>query len=206
MITLPLSLNHLTMHRIFLLTVLLTGPCSLSFSQNIAALTKTMKARGVYPVMKSHVLMGVVPVDQTVLGANPMQVQKIAIDITTTPLDSTKINYGITEIGRTFNLHVVNGTPKEKIDMVVIVHGPAVKSFLKDEAFEKEFKMKNPNLAFISELYKNGVKFYICGQILAVMELDKNLLTPELQLTLSAKTAVTHFQSRGYSLLYFTKD
>lgn len=180
------------MLRILLLTVLFFSTCSLSFSQNIAALSKTMKARGVYPVMKSHLLMGVVPVDQAALSANPKQVQKIAIDITTSPLDSTKINYGITEIGRTFNLHVVNGTPKEKIDMVVIVHGPAVKSFLKDEAFEKEFKMKNPNLAFLSELHQKGVNFYVCGQILAVMELDKNLLAPELQLTLSAKTTVTH--------------
>ena len=81
-----------------------------------------------------------------------------------------------------------------------------VPHFLKDEAFEKEFKMKNPNLAFLRELHQHGVKFYVCGQILAVMELDKNLLAPELQLTLSAKTAVTHFQSQGYSLLYFTKD
>jgi intracellular sulfur oxidation DsrE/DsrF family protein len=194
------------MQRIFLLTVLLFGTCSLSFSQNIAAIFKTMKERGVYPVMKSHVLMGVVPVDHVTLSANPKQVQKIAIDMVAVPLDSTKINYGITEIGRTFNLHVVNGTPKEKIEMVVIVHGPAIKSFLKDDAFEQEYKMKNPNLAFIDELHKNGVTFYVCGQNLAVMGLDKNLLTPELQLTLSAKTTVTNFQAKGYSFLYFAKD
>jgi len=189
------------MKRIILPAALLIFSCSVSFSQNIAAIIKTMKERGVYPVMKSHAFMGVVPVDQAALGANPNQVQKIAIDMIAVPLDSTKINYGITDIGRTFNLHVVNGTPKEKIDMVVIVHGPAIRSFLKDEAFEKEHQMKNPNLAFITELHKNGVTFYVCGQNLAVMGLDKNSLAPELQVTLSAKTTITNFQAKGYSFL-----
>ena len=193
------------MLRIFLCTVVLLFSCSLSFSQNIAAIVKTMKERGVYPVMKSHASMGVVPVDQAVLRANPNEVQKIAIDMISIPLDSTQINYGITDIGRTFNLHVVNGTPKEKIDMVVIVHGPAIHSFLYDEAFEKEYKMKNPNLAFIHELHKNGVRFYVCGQNLAVMGLNTNALASELQLTLSARTTMTHFQSKGYSFLYFAK-
>jgi intracellular sulfur oxidation DsrE/DsrF family protein len=193
------------MTRINFLLMLLAVAGSLA-AQSLDERLKAVEKDMIYPVMKSHPHMGVLPVTDPALGFSAKQKHKIAIDLTMPFSDSSKVSTGITEIGRTFNLHVANGAPKENIDMVVIIHGPAVRSFFTDEVYAKRNGIPNPNLAAIQELSRNGVKFYICGQSLGILKMSKASFTPVLQATISAKTAVTDFQSRGYSLLYMSAD
>ena len=189
------------MKRYFLLSLILSIVV-FAKAQNLDELFKKLENELVYPVMKSHLYMGVMPFNDAALFYNPNDVHKIGIDLVKSSNDSSKVSTSITEIGRTFNLHVVNGALKEKIDMVVIVHGPAVSDFMKDTAYAEENGIANPNIQVIKELAANGVKFYVCGQSLTFMQTPADAFVPELKIALSAKTAITELQSKGYSLLY----
>jgi len=191
--------------RIVCILLVLSGIPFL-LAQSVDERLKAVEKDMVYPVMKSHPFMGVLPVSEPVLQFDPKQRHKVAIDLTMPYQDSSKASFGITEIGRTFNLHVVNGAPKENIEMVVIVHGPAIRTFLTDELYSKRNGIPNPNIPVIQELSRNGVKYYVCGQSLAILKMKKESFIPELQVSLSAKTAITEFQAKGYSFLYFQPD
>ncbi|HCW08548.1 MAG TPA: hypothetical protein DGG95_14410, partial [Cytophagales bacterium] len=85
---------------------------------------------------------------------DPKLEYNIVVDFTAFPtlgnnkdkMDSSSMNWGLSDLGRNVNLHVTAGVPKEKIHYVVAVHGYAVKSFLNNDAYRKKYKIDNPNL------------------------------------------------------------
>lgn len=171
-------------------------------AQTLAEIDKAMET-ATYPIMKSHTYMGVMPVKNPVLPMSASVKYKLVIDLVASSDDSLKVNFGITDIGRTFNLHVANGASPKNLEIIVVAHGPAVWSLLKNEAFEKKYGIPNPNIAFIKELNQHNVKFFVCGQNLTLFNIATEELVSEVQVALSAKTALTHFQSLGYVLLNF---
>ncbi|MCU0358413.1 MAG: DsrE family protein [Cyclobacteriaceae bacterium] len=178
----------------------------ISSAQNIETRFERLRNELVFPVMRSHLLMGVMPVNDAALRYAPKQKHKIGIDITMPLQDSSKASMGITEIGRTFNLHVANGAPKENVTMVVVIHGGAISSFFNNEQYNKRYGIDNPNIPLIQEFIAHGVRFYVCGQSLALLNLTRDVFGPGLQPTVSAKTAITDFQSKGYSFLYVWRN
>lgn len=79
-------------------------------------------------------------------------------------LDSASINMGLNDIARIYNLHIAGGVPKEKVHFVAAVHAMAESSFLTNEAYQKKYKMNNPNLPLIEQLSNAGVQFLLCSQ------------------------------------------
>lgn len=121
-------------------------------------------------------------------------------------MDSAEVNWGLTDIGRIYNLHVAAGIPKEKIHFVVAVHAFAARSFLKNEEYKKRFKIDNPNLSIIDELDKLGVKFLVCGQSLTWMGDKKEMLLPQAKVSLTAQTTLSSYQLKGYALKSMNND
>jgi intracellular sulfur oxidation DsrE/DsrF family protein len=121
-------------------------------------------------------------------------------------VDSSKINWGLQQIGRVLNLHVASGIPLNKIHFVVAIHGRAVKTFLNEQAYQAAYHSNNPNAPLIRELARAGVKFLMCGQITTFMKVDKSMLLPEVKLALTAQTVITGYQARGYSLMNIEND
>ena len=177
---------------------------SFLYAQTLEDISKAMD-HAVYPVMKSHKFMGVMPVKNPVLPMQASKKYKLAIDLLASTRDSLKVNFSITDIGRTYNLHVANGVDPKNLEIVVVAHGPAVWSLLTHEAFEKKYGLPNPNIAFIKELHQHNVKFFVCGQNLTIMNIDPEDLVSEIQVALSAKTALTHFQALGYAVFEFSR-
>jgi intracellular sulfur oxidation DsrE/DsrF family protein len=168
-------------------------------------IVKKMRAEGHYPVMNGHVYMGTIPFPKSELKYSGKKPMKVAIDLAQGEgNDSTHVNFGWMDIGRTYNLHILNGVPQSKLDMVVIVHAQSVWSLLTHEAFREKYGMDNPHLPYIRELVDQGVKIYMCSQNLTFFNLKEEDITSEVRFALSAKTALTHFQQERYSLLYFT--
>jgi intracellular sulfur oxidation DsrE/DsrF family protein len=95
---------------------------------------------------------------------------------------------------------VAAGIPKEKIHLVVAVHGFASRSFFNNDAYQKKYKLNNPNGAVIEELVNKGVKFLICGQSLAWMGDKKEMLMPQAKVSLTAQTTLSSYQLKGYAL------
>lgn len=160
----------------------------------------------VYPTVRGSIWSGVVDLANIDEKPDPKMDYNIVMDFTAFPatendkVDSVNVNWGLSDIGRLYNLHVAAGVPKEKIHMVAAVHAFAQFSFLNNDAYRKKYKTDNPNLPLIKELSDAGVKFLVCGQSMTYMKVDKAALVPEAKVTLTAQTTLTSYQLKGYAL------
>ena len=96
------------------------------------------------------------------------------------------------------NLHIASGIPKENLEVVVVVHGFALFSIANNDAYRSNFKTDNPNLILIKELEDAGVKFIACGQAMAFLEFKKQDLLPIVKVSLTAQTALSNYQLKGF--------
>ncbi len=102
---------------------------------------------------------------------------------------------------RTLNMHVAAGVPKEKVQIVLIAHGPAAQDLLNPESYAKRTDGKtNGSLAAVQKLLGAGVEIYLCGQTAASQKISKADLIPGVKMSLSAITAHALYQQRGYTL------
>jgi intracellular sulfur oxidation DsrE/DsrF family protein len=169
-------------------------------SPRTAAL-KANEAKLIYPLIKGSTNTGVMPVENPTLPFEHKGVSKLVFDLHQDNKEAEKgtINEGIEEIVRILNLHVAAGVPKDKIDAVVVFHGPAAASFLNDELYNKRFKVNNPNLALIQALKDKKVRFVVCGQTLGFRGYDISVFPEGTLKAYSARTAVSAFQQNGYA-------
>ena len=119
-------------------------------------------------------------------------VYKAVFDIGQDPVEGS-VNRNFVSVARFLNMHARNGVDAEKMDLAVVVHGPAVRSLLD--------KANNPNLELIAKLQEAGVDIYVCGQSMTFGGFAKKDLTNGIKIALSAMTMLTILQSDGYALL-----
>jgi len=162
-----------------------------------------LKAKGVYPVVKSGVNCGVLPVAGVTEKPDSTMRYKLLISLAIGSSEAEKakdLNKGLAEAGRILNLHVAAGIPKSQIDMVIVTHGKALYAIFNNDAFKQEFKTDNPNMAVIHELEDAGVKFIACGQAMQFLEIKNEQLLPEVKIAVAAKVALSTYQLKGYAL------
>ncbi len=128
---------------------------------------------------------------------------KVIFDVYTDGKNNKKLNSSINTIARFLNMHAQNNIKPEYLDIVLVLHGAATKNALSDDAFKKEFKIKNPNTELIKALKKADVKIYVCGQSFAYKGYQKKDMSKNIKLSLSALTALVEYQSQGYQLITF---
>jgi intracellular sulfur oxidation DsrE/DsrF family protein len=167
-----------------------------------SALLKANEAKLLFPLFKGSTNMGVMPVPDITMPYTNGQKTKIVFDLSQPTKDPSKglTNEGIEEIMRILNLHVAAGVKPENLDVYIVFHGPAASSFLVDEKYNKQFNINNPNLALVQQLSEKGVKMVVCGQTVALRNLDMKAFPPVVMKSLSARSALTDLQSRGYVL------
>ncbi len=134
-----------------------------------SALEKEFTSKAVYPLIKSSTWSGVIPVDNIDEKPDVNMHYKLLMEITTGFKDSAagKINDAIAEIGRLVNIHVQAGIPKQNIDLIIVAHGPILRSFYNNDVYKKKYKVDNPNIAVYNELLNAGAKFIACGQAMS---------------------------------------
>ena len=137
------------------------------------------------------------------LVLNKKKNYKIMFDIYTDPGGDDKINPLLNTVARFMNMHGQTGLDQEQMDIVVIAHGAGVKNMLNNEAYQEKFGRENPNLGLLEALDKVGVKLYVCGQSLNARGYQPESLASPLKVSLSAMTALVHFQEEGYQLINF---
>lgn len=167
-----------------------------SDSVRFAALEKKL----VYPLIKQGKWSGVFPVEHVTEIPDPNTRYKLLFELTYNDSLVKDINGGLVEIGRIINLHVASGIPKNHLDLVMVVHGPAIYSFYNNDRYRTKYKSDNPNLKIIDELKKAGVKFIVCGQALAYFAVDWADLLPGFNLSLTAQTVLSNYHNKGYAL------
>lgn len=113
------------------------------------------------------------------------------------------INWPLFNVARMINLHVAGGVPREKIHVVVVIHGAAAFTVMNNEAYKAKYGVDNPNLKLYQELQQAGIKMFVCGQSLIARKIDRFKMVPEVKIATSALTTLTTYQLKGYAMLRF---
>lgn len=189
---------------IFLSLVLFFIVQSSSFAQ--MAMPDHVKGKMTYPALDFNPWVGVIPIENSAMPYDPSLEYKIALDLYGRIKDSTQIHSTITEIGRTYNLHIANGVPADKIKIVVVIHGGISLVGGTDAAYQERYGIDNPNMIAIKALEEVGVQFYMCGQSMSFWKVSASSITPEVKIALSAKTTFVMLDQMGYSYLDVGED
>jgi intracellular sulfur oxidation DsrE/DsrF family protein len=184
------------MKKLSLILICILFP-TIAFAQMPAHLEGKMT----YPVFDFHQWAGVVKTKAKALDYNKDLEYKLAIDITDKISDSTQIMATLVEAARTYNLNIANGVPKKKLNMAIVIHGGAIQGILNDEAYQAKFGVPNPNTAVIKQMKKEGIKFYVCAQILAFRQVPEENINKEIDVAVSAKTALITLDQMGYTYI-----
>lgn len=110
------------------------------------------------------------------------------------------VNRRFNSLARFINMHVAAGVKKENITLALVVHGKASFDLLDNATFHKAYKQDNPSKALIETLLANNVAVILCGQTAAAYEITKKQLVQGVEIELSAMTAHTILQNKGYTI------
>lgn len=182
-----------------LLIILTFGICQSQENDSI-----TSRYELVYPLFNFDKFMGTFKVDTSILKYNSEIDYKILLDVYDRSKDSTKINHALVEVGRVINLHILNGVPKDKLKVAVVVHGDAVFSIFNNISYKEKYNNENPNLEFLKTLKDWGAELYVCSQNLAFYDLPKEVIYNEVEIAVSARTTITHYDQMGFT--YFNMN
>ncbi|PSR55955.1 hypothetical protein AHMF7605_21845 [Adhaeribacter arboris] len=158
-------------------------------------------SQAIYPLIKSSKYSGVVPVEKVNEKPDANLKYKLLMDVSTGIKDNLaakEINDGLAEVARAINTHIAAGVPKNNLEVVVVVHGGALKSFYTNALYKEKYQTDNPNTVLFQELQAIGVKFTACGQSMAFQNITPEQLMPWLKTALSAQIPISTYQLKGY--------
>ncbi|WP_024769594.1 DsrE family protein [Aquimarina macrocephali] len=128
---------------------------------------------------------------------------KAVFDVGRTFKDSSKVNPLFNTAARYLNMHADAGIPVEKLKVALVIHGSAANDILNNANYKAKYNIDNPNAPLLSALAKKGVHFILCGQTAAHRDISKEDTLPEIQIALSAMTALVQLQNENYRLINF---
>jgi intracellular sulfur oxidation DsrE/DsrF family protein len=174
---------------------------SLTNAQKDSIRIDALFSKAYYPLIKSSKWSGVIPVSNVTEKPDPSMQYKLLMEEVIPIKDSAaakEISEGLAEVGRIINLHIASGIPKNKLDVVVVVHGPALYALYTNDVYKKKYGINNPNIVLINELMKNGVKFIACGQVMNFFDVKQEEMVPNIKISLTAQTVLSNYQLKGY--------
>lgn len=120
---------------------------------------------------------------------------KLAIDVVEGG-EPGRVNGKFVTAAAFLNLQHAGGVPPENIEIALVVHGPAHRDILTDEAYGGP----NPNADLLAALQKYQVSVYYCGQSGVARDVAAGDLLPGVEVTHSATTTHVLLQQRGFAL------
>jgi len=128
---------------------------------------------------------------------------QVSMDVAATAADQTAVNRNLESAARFLNMQGQAGTPMADLELAVVVHGPAAKDLLTDDAYFERFGLPNPNSGLLAGLQMAGVAIYICGQTAVHQGFKPADFHAGVTMALSAITAHARLQAEGYTLTPF---
>ncbi|HEU5164539.1 MAG TPA: DsrE family protein [Chitinophagaceae bacterium] len=168
----------------------------------VSPIINTPQYQAMYPAVKEAKFMaGVMPVKEIDEKPDPNIRYKLLMELTSfddREEASKEINGPLGEVARKINLHVAAGIPKNRIDLVLVVHAGALFAFMSNEKYKRKYGIDNPNTALIKELQNFGAKIIVCGQAMTWLHLEKSDMLPGIQQALTAQTVLSTYELKGY--------
>ena len=127
----------------------------------------------------------------------------IVVEVVTASDRPDEINWALNNVARMLNLHAMAGVPKEKLNVMLAIHGGAAFTVMDNEEYRKKYKVDNPNLDLYQALANAGVKMFVCGQSLLARDINKDKMVKQINIASSMLTTMTTYQLKGYAQLVF---
>lgn len=134
---------------------------------------------------------------------NTAKEYKAVFDIYNSPEAPDALNRSIETAARFLNMHAQSGVPETQLKVALVVHGKASKDLLDNSAYQKKYGTSNPNQELIEELLQAGGQLILCGQSASYKGIGREELIDDVQLSLSAMTALIQLQDDNYRLIKF---
>lgn len=186
---------------ILLINTSSSGQSASPATSRFKAFQAYVASKAIYPLIKSSRYSGVVPVSNADELPDTNMQYKLLMDLSSGMRDSSFANVisdGLAEVARAINTHIAAGVPKNKINVVVVVHGAALKTFYNDAMYKLKYHVDNPNKALLEELLLLPVKFVACGQSMGFQNITKDQLVPWMKVALSAQIPISTYQLKGF--------
>lgn len=161
----------------------------------------TLAQERVFPIIKNY--GGIFEIPNAAEKPDPSLNYNIVIEVFSGSEKADELNYALNNVARLINLHAVGGVPKEKIKVVVAIHGEAAYTLMQNDQYKAKYKTDNPNLGLYKALDDVGVQLFVCGQSLIARQIDRKKLIPEIKIATSMLTVVSTYQLRGYAVFKF---
>ena len=137
------------------------------------------------------------------LPLDPSESYQVVFDIAQAPDDPAKLNLYFNTVARFLNMHAAAGVAQTKLKPVLVVHGSAAFGLLKNEFYKIKFGVDNPNLPLLEALHKLDIPVILCGQTAGKRDITAEKRWEHTKISLSAMTALIHYQNLGYALISF---
>lgn len=128
---------------------------------------------------------------------------KVIFDVSSAPESADVKNKWIETVARFLNMHDHAGKPTSQMEVAMVLHGNASYGLLSNEHYQEKFGVDNPNIPLVEALLDAGVQVILCGQTMVHRDLGANRRIPNIQVALSAMTALIQLQQKGYILINF---
>jgi intracellular sulfur oxidation DsrE/DsrF family protein len=155
----------------------------------------------VNPVVKNY--GGIFEIPYAEEKPDPALEYNIVIEIERANATPDSVNWALHNVARLLNLHSAGGVPKEKMHVVLAIHGGAAFTVMNNNAYKAKYGVDNPNMGLYEELQQAGVKMFVCGQSMIARKIDRFNMVPEVKIATSMLTTLTTYQLKGYALLKF---
>ena len=134
---------------------------------------------------------------------------KAVFDVSAASEESGKLNYRLETVARYLNMHARAGVDQRRLQTVVVLHGQATRPLsqvLAETAYEQRYGELHPDAELLRQLVAAGVRLVVCGQSAAALGFRREEFAPDVQMSLSALTALVTLQSDGYALIPWGTD
>ena len=127
---------------------------------------------------------------------------KAVFEVTDSSSSPEAVNAAIDNASRFLNMHVEAGVPVEDVQVALVIHGAATTAVLDNDGYRERFGSDNPNLPLFDALSDAGVRLYVCGQAANVFQIPREHITSQVDLALSAMTALVMLEAEGYQRVF----
>lgn len=130
--------------------------------------------------------------------AQPRDGSKIVVDLTAGS-SPDQLNKAVAKLARYVNIYSQAGKEPARATIHVVLHGDATSVALNDAAYAAAYQTEgNPNLPLLRKLHSAGVRFVVCGQTLSSKGYRVQQTAEEVDVAVSALTALVNRQQDGY--------
>lgn len=142
-------------------------------------------------------------VENPEIKTNTNKTLKVIFDVSKSPEDKTQINNYLVTAARFLNMHADIGMKPNKLKVAITVHGAAWKDILNDSIYMEKYNSINPNSELLNQLNAAGVDIIMCGQTAAFKNVKKTDINSNVNIALSAMTALLQYQNNDFKFIKF---